>query len=63
MLTLDGLEKVLPTISVAEKAMLSSKGRLSYLELNYSGVMLGLADGEGDEPWRLLPPPQSVVLI
>jgi hypothetical protein len=43
--------------------MLSSKGCLSYLELNYSGVMLGLADGEGDEPWWLLPPPQSVVLI
>jgi hypothetical protein len=51
MLTLDGLEKVLPTRSMAEKAMLSSKGCLSYLELNYSGVMLGLADGEGDEPW------------
>jgi Leucine-rich repeat (LRR) protein len=36
-LTLHGLEKV-PASSMAEKALISSKGNLSYLEFNYSSV-------------------------
>jgi Leucine-rich repeat (LRR) protein len=63
-LTLHGLEKV-PTRWMAEKALISTKGHLSYLELNYNSVGVGEAEQQRhqsviqEEVLKKLCPPTS----